>query len=103
MVARHEEEVIQKHKRATLSAAPKIVNGISGHLGRHVPRHVVVGPNNARVPFSSTRSVAEHHALELGQNHTVATPKLVQVSWVIQKLFCLVVNFKMVYNMLLFS
>ena len=68
MAARHEEEVIRKHKRAAPSAAPKIVNGISGHLGHHVPRHVVAGPYNARVPFSSMRLVVEHRAPGLGQN-----------------------------------
>ena len=84
------EEVIKKHKRATPSVVPRIVNGKPGLHGHHVPRHAVVGHNNARVPFSSMRLVVEHHALGLGQSLRIVTPKLVKVSWVIQKLFCLV-------------
>ncbi len=83
-MAHHVEEVIKKHKHATPNAVPRIVNGISGQLGHRVPRHVVVGPNNALVPFSSMRLVVEHHALGLGQNRKIVTPKLVlQVSCMI--------------------
>ena len=82
------EEATKKRKHATLNAVPRIVNGISGHLGQLVPRYVVLGPNNARVPFSSMRLVVEHPALGVGQNHKIVTPKHVQVNWVMQKIFC---------------
>ena len=77
------EEVIKKRKHATPNAVPRIVNGISGHLGQHVPRYAILGPNNAHVPFSSMRLVVEQHALDLAQNHKIVTLNLVQVSRVI--------------------
>ena len=99
MVALHVEEVIKKHKHATPNAAPRIVNGIPGQLGQLVPRYAVLGPNNARVPFSSMRLVVEHHALGLAQNHKIVTLNLVQVSRVIQNYF--VLKFIVVYNILI--
>ena len=96
------EEVIEKPNHATPNAVPRIVNGISGHLGQLVPRYVELGPNNACVPFSSMKHVVEYHALGLGQNHKIVIPNLVQVSRVIQNYLVQLLNFKVVYNNLIF-
>ena len=102
MVALHVEEVIQIHKCVTPNAVLKTVNGMPGHCGRHVPRRAEVGPKNACVPYSTMILVVEHHALGLGQNLRVVTPKVVQVICVIQKLFYSITQLHGVQCLLLF-